>query len=238
MNTIIKRTTLIFFTLFHHSSLFSQDTTQTCKVLLESIVGTYSGDCKKGYAHGKGESKGIFRYVGNFRNGMPDGKGVLYSGDNYFDGNFQDGIKEGKGEMHYLKANNPDSIIKGYWSGNIFRGKTYKTYETDAVPKFDRVEISPTSQSGNRITIEISTTSDNPGGQLFSGHLELTELMSVKLNSLLKLIDSYQSSNKSTWTFEITEFPITLRGVLSDGKNFNLELFKAANWTFRIFMNK
>jgi len=238
MKIIIPRTIFIFLILLKQLSLFSQDTTKTCKVLLESIAGSYSGDCKKGYAHGKGESKGIFRYVGNFKYGLPDGKGILYSGDIFFDGNFQDGIKEGKGEMHYLKGNNPDSIIKGYWSGNIFRGKSYKTYETDAVSKFDRVEISPTSQSGNRITIEISTTSDNPGGQLYSGHLELTELISVKLNSLLKLIDKYQSTVKSSWTFEITEFPITLRGVLSDGKSFNLELYKAANWTFRIFMNK
>lgn len=25
---------------------------------------------------------------------------------------------EGKGKMHYTRENNPDSIAKGYWSGN------------------------------------------------------------------------------------------------------------------------
>jgi hypothetical protein len=230
----------VFLIFFKQSILFSQDSTNTCKVELKSISGIYVGECKKGFAHGKGESKGIFRYVGNFKYGLPNGKGILYMGGVFFDGNFQDGIKEGKGEMHYLRNNNIDSIIKGYWSGDEFRGKNYKTYQTDAVSKFDRVEISPTNESGNKITIEISTTSDNPSGQLYGagGHLVLTELMSVKLNSLLKLITSSESSLKSTWTFEVTEFPITLRGVLSDGKIFNLELYKSANWTFRIFMNK
>ena len=238
MNSTLRISIFILLGILNQSILFSQDTTHTCKVELKSIAGVYVGECKKGFAHGKGESKGIFKYVGNFKYGLPNGKGILYTGDNFFDGNFQDGLKEGKGEMHYLRSNNTDSIIKGYWSGDEFRGKTYKTYQTDAVSKFDRVEVSPSSESGNRITIEISTTTDNPGGQLYSGHLGLTELMSVKINSLLKLIASSESPLKSSWTFEVTEFPITLRGVLSDGRIFNLELYKSADWMFRIYMNK
>ncbi len=240
MNSTVRKSTFVFLFILNYSTVFSQDSNNTCKVKLNSISGVYVGECKKGLAHGKGESNGILRYVGNFKNGLPNGKGILYIGDNFFDGNFQDGIKEGKGEMHYSRVNNSDSIIKGYWSGDEFRGKTYKTYQTDAVSKFDRVEISPTNESGNRIIIEISTTSDVPSGQFndVGGHLVLTELISVKLNSLLKLITSTESSLKSTWTFEVTEFPITLRGVLSNGKTFNLELYKSANWTFRIFMNK
>ena len=57
--------------------------------------------------------------------------------------------------MHYVKPGNADSIIKGYWSGNEYRGKSYKTYQTDAVSKFDRVEVSPTSESGNRINLAV-----------------------------------------------------------------------------------
>ena len=232
----------LLFSLFlsMQASSFAQDTTSTCKVLMETIKGTYSGDCKKGLASGKGESKGIFRYAGNFKNGLPNGKGILYTGDNFFDGNFLDGIKEGKGEMHYVRANAPDSIIKGYWSGDEYRGTSYKTYQTDAVSKFDRVEVSPSTESGNKITIEVATTSSSPYGQYSNPtvSITLTELMSVKLRSLLKLVNSFESPLKSTWVFEITEFPITLRGTLSNGQTFNLELYKSANWTFRIFINK
>ena len=120
MNLLIR--SAFFLILLKQSALFGQDTSHTCKVLLESIKGEYSGECKKGLAHGKGESKGIFRYAGSFKYGLPNGKGILYSGDNFFDGNFLDGLKEGKGEMHYIKPNNADSIIKGYWSGDEFRG--------------------------------------------------------------------------------------------------------------------
>jgi hypothetical protein len=230
---------LCVFLFFTRSDAHAQDTASTCKVLMEAIKGEYTGECKKGFAHGKGESKGMWRYAGNFKNGLPNGKGILYATTYFFDGNFLDGLKEGKGEMHYTRPNETDSIIKGYWSGDEYRGKSYITYVTDAVPKFDRVEISPTAESGNRITIEIATTSSANGG--FSSQsvsIFLTELMSVKLRSLLKLVNSFDSPLKSTTVFEITEFPITLRGVLSNGQNFNLELYKSANWTLRIFINK
>lgn len=218
----------------------SQDSTHTCNVLMESIKGTYTGECKKGLANGKGESAGVFKYTGSFKNGFPNGKGILYGDNFFFDGTFQNGLKEGKGELHYLRAEKSDSIIKGYWSADIYRGKTYKTYETDAVSKFDKVDISASNEIGNRITIEIATTSAAMEDRLTRPHssITLTELMSVKLRSLLKLLSTNESPLKSSWTFEITEFPITLRGELSNGQNFTLELYKAATWTFRIFINK
>ena len=37
-----------------------------CKVLLESISGTYEGKCKNGLAHGKGIAQGTDRYEGTF----------------------------------------------------------------------------------------------------------------------------------------------------------------------------
>lgn len=232
---------LIFVLIFLiRPDVYAQDTSRTCKVLMEAIKGEYTGECKKGLGHGKGESKGLLKYAGNFKYGLPNGKGILYAAAYFFDGNFLNGLKEGKGEMHYIRPGETDSIIKGYWSGDEYRGKNYTTYVTDAVPKFDRVEVSPTTESGNRITIEISTTSNNPNSGYSNPRVSasLTELMSVKLRSLLKLLNSFDTPLKSTWVFEITEFPITLRGVLSNGQNFNLELYKSANWTFRIFINK
>lgn len=222
-------------------SIRAQDTSQSCKVMSNMLSQEYNGECKKGLAHGKGEAKGIHRYNGNFKDGLPNGNGIYYfSNDIFYTGSFQDGLKEGKGEMHYLKKDLSDSIIKGYWSGDEYRGKRYITYNTDAVSKFDRVEISPSSQSGNRISIEVSTTSSNPEGQLYwaNGPLVLTELVCIKNISLIKLLSTSGSQLKTIWVFEITQFPITLRGVLSNGQTFNLELYKSANWTFRIFLNK
>jgi hypothetical protein len=208
---------------------------------MESIAGVYSGECKKGLAHGKGESKGVFKYVGNFRYGLPNGKGILYTGDHYFDGNFQDGLKEGKGEMHFTKPDKSDSIIKGYWSGNEFRGKSYKTYQTDAVSKFDRVEIASSTESGHKITIEVSTTTIGVSSDQLNqprSTIALSDLISLKLPSLLKLVSTSASPLKSTWVFEISEFPTTLRGILTNGQDFKLELYKAVDWSLKIFINK
>ena len=44
-----------------------------CKVLMKEISGSYSGECKKGLADGKGEAKGVDRYIGAFKKGLPDG---------------------------------------------------------------------------------------------------------------------------------------------------------------------
>ncbi len=221
------------------NAIYAQDSTAVCKVLSETINTSYTGECKKGLAHGKGEAKGLYRYVGNFKNGRPNGKGIMYYGDNFFDGSFQEGLKEGKGEMHFIN-NGVDSVVKGYWSGDEYRGKSYKTYQLTGANDFDRAEVTPSSESGNKITIEISTTSSDAPKDVngFRPSIELTELMSVKLNSLLKLISTTESPIKYTWTFEITEFPITLRGTLSNGRSFILELYKSANWTFKIYINK
>ncbi len=233
---------LFFFITCFNQITLAQESVDSCKVLSKSINLEYRGPCKKGLANGIGEAKGIHQYKGNFKNGYPNGNGIYYYSDNmYFDGNFQNGIKEGKGEMHYKKNEQPDSIVKGYWSADVYRGKNYVTYTTDAVAKFDQVDISPSSQSGNKVTIEISNTSKSLDGKIYNSRgldIYLTELVSMKSNSLLKLLSTNDSQLKSIWVFEVTEFPIQLRGVLSNGQNFNLELYKCADWLVRLFMNK
>lgn len=71
-----------------------------CKVLLESISGTYEGKCKNGLAHGKGIAQGTDRYEGTFVKGLPSGRGVYKWADgSFYDGEWKDGKKEGKGKL-------------------------------------------------------------------------------------------------------------------------------------------
>lgn len=91
---------------------FTQDTT-SCKVLLESISGSYDGGCKDGLAHGRGFAEGKDKYKGRFRLGVPDGSGIYYfSNGDYYHGAFKNGKKHGKGEF-YSAINN--KTIKGIW---------------------------------------------------------------------------------------------------------------------------
>ena len=101
-----------------------------CKVLLKELEGEYSGDCKKGLAHGNGEAKGIDTYKGEFKKGIPHGTGTyLWKNGNSYEGEFKDGMKDGKGRLVYKKENQADSVITGYWSKDKYAGLTLMGYE-------------------------------------------------------------------------------------------------------------
>ena len=229
------------FSLIHaQQSLHVQQDSTECKVNWKNITGKYIGDCKQGLANGKGEAIGLQRYTGSFENGMPNGNGIYYYSDSlYHSGNFQDGLKEGKGETHYLRKAMPDSVVKGYWSGDEYRGKKYITYTFSTTQQFDLTEITPSGRSGNTVTIEIGTTSGAPNGARGSqGYvINLRDLISPN-GCITKMTSKLASAFKSYATFELLEFPCKLFGTLSNNETFELELYKAANWKIRLFVNK
>ena len=213
-----------------------------CKVYWKSIEGKYVGDCKEGMANGKGEAWGINHYIGSFKDGMPNGIGVYnYSDSLYYSGSFQDGLKEGKGEMHYLIKSKPDSVVKGFWSADEYRGSKYTTYHFTTTGNFDQLEISPSRNSGKTVTIELSTTSGSPNGAPTGAGagfvLTLSDIMSPT-GSISKMTSKMETANKSILTYELTGFPSTIFCTLSTGDTFQLEMYKAANWKVRIYINK
>lgn len=222
--------------------IFAQD--QSCKVELQNLAGKYSGGCKNGFADGKGEAIGLHRYEGSFKYGLPNGKGTYHYNDNmYYIGSFQDGIKEGKGEMHYVRPGMPDSVIKGFWSADMYVGRKYTTYVFNSSQTFDSYEITPSEGSGNTVTIEISTTSGAPDGTPTSisgssGYvLTLVELISTGGDIITKT-SGFSTAHKSSTTFELHKFPAKLFGTLSDGRTIDLELYKAAKWNVRLYLNR
>lgn len=222
-----------------HLSLAQED----CKVNDANLSGTYKGECKNGLANGKGESMGMHRYRGTFKAGVPDGKGIYYYSENtFYIGAFQDGIKEGKGEMHYLRNGN-DSIIKGYWSGGEFRGKDYTTWTASGEKRFDQFEVQASKEPGNVVTFEISSTTGSPNGTPITisegvGYqLILDELSSTNGVEITKLSE-FNTTYKSTVKYEIQKFPVKLTLHLSKGEPVYLELYKAAKWTVRMYINR
>jgi hypothetical protein len=91
-------------------------------VLKKELVGTYTGDLKKGLADGKGTAKGQDTYTGDFKKGKPDGIGVYTDSlGNVYTGAFRNGMKEGRGIMTLAGAKK-DSVIKGYWEFDKYIG--------------------------------------------------------------------------------------------------------------------
>lgn len=105
---------------------------QDCKVLKESISESYSGDCKKGKAHGEGTAKGTDSYTGKFKKGFPHGFGkYTWKNGNIYEGNFKTGLMEGEGKMTLNLENLGDSVIVGFWKNDDYIGKykdLYKEY--------------------------------------------------------------------------------------------------------------
>jgi len=99
---------------------YSQD---DCKVLLPAIGVSYTGSCKQGLAHGKGEAFGTDHYVGEFRKGLPEGNGtyVWQSGETYT-GEWKKGLREGKGKYTFLN-NGRDTSLTGLWKEDKYIGE-------------------------------------------------------------------------------------------------------------------
>jgi hypothetical protein len=230
--------------MFHSGAVTAQDSTQVCKVLTPTLNIRYTGECKDGVANGQGEAFGRHRYKGTFKYGKPNGAGVYYYDDStYHAGFFQDGQMEGKGETHYLHNGKTDSTVKGFWSGNVYRGKDYKTYDFNGASMFDRYEIKATPQSGRTISFEIYTTSGSPTGvpsdfQGQPGYVLRLEDIVAGDGAIIRKLSTVETPTRFHVTYDIDTFPVKLYVTMSNGNNFTLNLYKAATWTVRLYVNK
>jgi len=169
----------IVFIVFIHCELFAQSVNQDCKVLKETISGSYEGECRKGLAHGKGKAIGKDSYEGEFKKGLPNGQGTYkYSNGAVYSGEWSNGLKNGKGEYKY-KVNYADSVLTGYWKddkyiGKYSDGKGYIINRNQFIPRYTFVRTGDGSnlefiiiQSGSKIIPDALDL--NPS----SGYLEI-----------------------------------------------------------------
>lgn len=103
-----------------NTNIYSQS---NCKVLLQAIGDTYSGDCKKGLADGKGEAFGVDQYKGEFKKGVPDGIGTyIWQNGNKYEGSWKKGLRDGEGKL-IIKTSLKDSVVTGIWREDKYVGK-------------------------------------------------------------------------------------------------------------------
>ena len=150
---LINKSFLIFFLLITNCALGQQT---GCKVLMPSIAGAYSGDCKKGLASGKGIAQGIDHYDGQFIKGLPQGNGIYtWANGSYYQGQWAKGRKEGIGKMVY-RTSDRDSVVTGYWNNDRFTGKiVYSPYSITRNRGVVRFGFRKITDSGDDILIKI-----------------------------------------------------------------------------------
>lgn len=150
---------LLFIFFLSVSTIEAQD---TCKVLLGNLAGNYSGECKKGLAHGNGKAQGIDIYEGEFKKGLPHGYGIMYyeNGSKY-SGEWKKGLKNGTGKLEKVTEEKEfPSIEEGIWKKGKYLGKAkqkrveaYKVTQKEGVQRYT---IRKVGDAMNRVTIVVN----------------------------------------------------------------------------------
>ena len=136
--------------LFIGSNLYAQQS--DCIVKLPQISGQYSGECKKGLAHGKGIARGMDRYEGDFYKGLPEGVGkYTWANGSYYEGEWKSGMREGQGKL--VKG---DTVTNGFWKADLYRGvKKMPSYSITLSRNVSRASIMKSVESGNGVQIKV-----------------------------------------------------------------------------------
>lgn len=105
------------------SPVHADGTGAHCQVRDPDLRGSYRGDCRDGWAHGRGEAQGQASYTGEFRDGYMHGWGRWRqaNGDQYV-GHFADGLPHGGGT--YRWEANP-ALRGNRYAGEFRHGKRH-----------------------------------------------------------------------------------------------------------------
>jgi hypothetical protein len=144
----MKKVILLILTFFISGYSIAQD----CKVLKAEISATYKGECKNGLANGTGTAEGKDSYVGEFKKGFPDGKGVyIWANGAVYRGYMKKGLRNGEGSYVWHTANG-DSTLSGLWSNDRYEKYGKHPYIVGRNESIQRYSISKSLTVGNKIT--------------------------------------------------------------------------------------
>jgi hypothetical protein len=151
-------------------------------------------------------------YVGDQKNGQPDGMGVLTdTSGNVFKGNFKKGKKEGYGELTYKTVFDKDSTLVGYWKKDQFVG--YYEYPFKIISKSymisnASISVEPANPSGN--IIEVSVESVSGGSATLSGEMPKPTLTDYTFNqgSFQEMFPRTNQQKRNIYIFQNVIFPI------------------------------
>ncbi len=196
-----------------------------CKVLADSINGTYIGNCKNGKADGLGKSTGVNEYDGEFKNGWPDGKGKYTwpNGDFYY-GGWRKGLKDGKGEMHRMVDGVP-TLLKGYWKKDNYRGEYEDPYSV--------------KEMGSAVTYKsfqfLGTRKNSVYFSMKTGAMGVANAASYTvLNGFFQRTNTSEMSTIQTIEFQDVQFPFRVRFMGTDRGVVDVEFYDKGEWRVEI----
>ena len=168
--------------------------------------------CQLNHLTAQTKTQSATTYVGDQKNGQPDGMGVLTdTSGNVFKGNFKKGKKEGYGELTYKTVFDKDSTLVGYWKKDQFVG--YYEYPFKVISKSYMVSnasitAEPANPSGN--IIEVTVESVSGGSATLSGEMPKPTLTECIFNkgSFQEMFPRTNQQKRNVYIFQNVIFPI------------------------------
>jgi len=221
-------------------SLFSSIAfSQNCAVKMPSLKGLYTGDCKKGLAHGSGKAIGADTYEGEFKSGLPEGKGTYtWSNGNRFSGEFAAGLKEGKGSLVYKRKSLADSLVEGVWKKDKYVGLEEACYRLlFKSKKVNELDVEYKEDVFNRISFFITNTS---GGAYFVDGTEMPRLrvdeIQIQYGMYGRLFINDNHAKKTESILEDVLFPIRFIALIGE-EQVEMEFKKPGNYVITLRIN-
>lgn len=229
---------IILFLIFSFSTAIAFSQNPDCKVLLDSLKGKYDGDCSNGKANGNGKAVGIHSYEGEFKNGLPEGKGkYTWPGGDYYYGGWKKGLKDGKGELHRYE-DGKETLVTGYWKKDHYRGEYENPYLINNVTaEIGRVQVTKMDNRSSSVTITVENLQG--GGSLSSNTFQTSSVMTAHQITRGSYVSKASNAlpNKEVTIFRGIIFPF--RGIYNFGNSMiDIEIFEEGAWDIVIPINK
>ncbi|MBI3140215.1 MAG: hypothetical protein HYZ15_16690 [Sphingobacteriales bacterium] len=235
--------TWLFLLLFLSGSpfIFSQD----CRVLTDSLKGTYSGGCKNGLADGEGTATGTDRYTGHFKKGVPYGSGrYTWKNGDWYEGEWKDGKPDGPGTRSRKNNNGKEQpeILTGFFKDGEYRGKYEKPYEMEMLTNnFTSISIKKMNNLVPEISLVVKNTT--AGGSTFKmPMLPKSQLRDIQLieGNYTELVSD--TSSKITNRYVIRHIRFPFRAVFTFERDQSaqqlaqarIELNEEGNWMIKV----
>lgn len=189
---------------------------QICTVSVPALKGKYFGDCRHGKANGHGTAQGTDTYTGDFKKGLPDGKGkYIWKNGDWYDGEWKNGLYEGDGTLSHADSSHHDSIviIKGYWEKGKYIGDKRPYYVQSTTVNVGKVKITKQDTTGNEIIIKVET---QQAGAAALGYTTNSRLISVdNLEGQYQQKTDYGSTERTTNKYGLKGVKFPYKATLS-----------------------
>ena len=177
--------------------------------------------------------------MGDQKNGLPDGNGVLTdTSGNVFKGSFKKGKKEGYGELKYRTIFDKDSTLVGYWKKDQYIGfyeYPYKVVSKSYMVSNASITTEPANPSGN--IIEVSVESVSGGSATLAGEMPKPTLTEHIFNkgSFQEMFPRTNQQKRNTYIFQNVIFPI--QAVFKfGGEDVTVELNETKNYKITVVL--